>query len=93
MIAGNIDHTRELIRRGQGVPDGPRFHLTNLPQLQSTRGLSTGLAPMYYDSVLTRTQRATYQLSDKVHTRVVYKEVASPIYNVKRLADGLRILQ
>jgi hypothetical protein len=55
--------------------------------------LSTGLAPMYYDSALTRTQRATYQFSDKVHTRVLYKGVASPIYNVKRLADSLRILQ
>jgi hypothetical protein len=46
-ISGDVDHTRELIRRGKDVPDGSRFPLTNLPPLQSTRGRSTG---MYYDS-------------------------------------------
>jgi hypothetical protein len=35
----------------------------------------------------------TYQFSDKVHNRIVYKEVVSPIYTVKRLADALQILQ
>ena len=92
-ISGNVDHTHELIRRGKAVPDGSRFPLTNLPSLQSTRGLSTGVAPMYYDSALTRVHHPTYQFSDKVHTRIVYKEVVSPIYTVKRLADCLRILQ
>jgi hypothetical protein len=93
VVAGNVDDTRGLIRRGKDVPGGSRFPLTSLPPLHSTRGLSTGVAPMYYDSALTRVQRPTYQFSDKVHNRIVYKEIVSPIYTVKRLADGLRILQ
>ena len=47
-ISGNVDHTCKLIRRGMDVPDSSWFPLTNLPPLQSTWGLSTGAAPMYY---------------------------------------------
>jgi hypothetical protein len=93
VIAGNVDHTRELIRRGKDVPDSSQFPLTYFPPLQSTRGLSTSIAPMYYDSALTRVRLPKYRYSDKVHNRIVYKEVVAPIYTVKRLADGLRILQ
>jgi hypothetical protein len=80
------DHTRDLILRHAEVPSVDRFTLRRkMDQPESI--MSTGSLPMVDAPGQARACYASYyQYSPKVHYRVVYKEVARPLYTIESLA-------
>ncbi|KAI0946809.1 hypothetical protein AcW1_010386 [Taiwanofungus camphoratus] len=95
-INGEVDHTRTLMTRGQGIPnDCSEFivHLTRLPRAKSSRSsrLATGYhhSQEEYTGELLNPPRVYHP---KAHYRIVFKEVCKPIYTVPSLATILRLI-
>ncbi|EGO04175.1 hypothetical protein SERLA73DRAFT_67889 [Serpula lacrymans var. lacrymans S7.3] len=92
IIDGHVDHTRDLHLRNVNIPSDSRFRLQR-KELPADPVSSTGSAPSSGIPGQTRAPHAGhYQYSFKVHHRIVFEEVAQPIYTLKYLADVLRIM-
>ena len=94
IIGGKVDHTRDLITRGQDIPRGHKFRLPTKALDPRPKHLSSTGYPQSWDEFeLSRAPPATHhRFPPKVHYRVVFKEVGKPLHDVKTLRDGFHLL-
>jgi hypothetical protein len=97
VINRSVDHTKHFIMHGADVPSSKRFQIQRKDAAIPNANISsTGAAPSISvgGEWLTRaTHGGSYKYSNKVHYRIVFQEVAKPIYSLTMLSDVLRSLE